>query len=72
MNKIPHHVTRVIEGPKAKEIRFTPSSGGGEVVVTVWNVVVEANSYGRIGEHTLTFDTEEEANEVQKGYTYDA
>jgi len=70
MNTIPHHVIRVIDGPNPRDITF--DHNGEEVTVTVWNVLVEANSYGRIGEHSLTFNDREEAEKVEEGYVYDA
>lgn len=70
MNTIPHHVNRVIEGPTRKDITFEYE--GEEVTDTVWNVVVEANSYGVIEERTITFQTREEAEKVEEGYVYDA
>lgn len=38
--------------------------------INYWEVPVEYNSYGSIGETNLTFTTEEKAKEVKEGYIF--
>lgn len=62
MNTIKHVVTEVVGEPQHKE--------WPEENLECWTLKVMADSYGRIGEHTLTFDTKEQAEEVEEGYTF--
>ena len=58
MNTIEHYVTEVLGEP------YT--------MYNKWFVKVMANSYGRISDDILMFDTEEAAKYVFVGYKYDA
>lgn len=70
MNTVKHVVKEVLSEPKKKTYNDTHPGGMGEF--TIWRVKVKANSYGRIGTHTLTFDTKEQAEKVEPGYEFKA
>jgi len=60
MNKVSHFITDVLSEPYERTY-------GDEDEVHWWHVDVEYNCHGSKGEATLSFDTREEAEEVEGG-----
>ena len=65
MNILEHYVTEILSEPR--ECKYEDHKGEE---VSVWILDIKSVCYGRTQETYLTFDTKEEAENIQIGHIY--